>query len=223
MDVRIDGADLQILKILTHNCRTSYRCIGKTLGISANTARARIEMLILNNVIEQFTTLVNFSLIGYSNVPTILIKVNNNKNHPHNIIDKVAKSMKDWGAIYMHIEALDGLHAFGIAIENRHVNRKNIYSLRKNLSKALGKSICILDIFFGKHTSLVSEKFHLRRIDLEILGCLLSNPRMTFLNIAKTLGCSQKTVIRRFEKLESNHVITGFSLIDDVIRDMHRY
>jgi DNA-binding Lrp family transcriptional regulator len=58
----------------------------------------------------------------------------------------------------------------------------------------------------------VSEKFHLRRIDLEIIECLLSDPRMTFLNIAKTLGCSQKTIIRRIEKLKSSRVIMGFSL-----------
>ena len=210
-DVRIDRIDLQILKILTYDCRTSYRSIGKTLGISANTARARIDRLILNNVIEQFTTLVNFSLFGYSNVLTILIKIN--KNQPHNIIDEVSKSVRVYGAIYMHIEALDGIHAFGIVIDDKHVNTINIRSPEKNLSIALGKSIHILDIFFGKHSSFVSDKLHLRRIDLQILECLLPNPRMTFLTIARTLGCSQKTVIRRFEKLKSSRAIIGFSLI----------
>jgi DNA-binding Lrp family transcriptional regulator len=209
VDVRIDEVDLQILKILTHNCRTSYRSIGKTLGISANTALTRINNLILNKAIEQFITFVNFSLFGYSNVLTILLKVS--KNH-HNVIDKVAKSMRDWGPIYMHIEIFDGVHVFGIAVKDAHINNNDIDSLRENLSKALGESISVLDVFFGKHTSLVSEKFHLRRIDLEIIECLLSDPRMTFLNIARTLGCSQKTIIRRIEKLISSHVIMGFSL-----------
>jgi DNA-binding Lrp family transcriptional regulator len=213
-DVRIDRIDLQILKILTYDCRTSYRSIGKTLGISANTARARIHRLILNKTIEQFTTLVNFSLFGYSDVITLIIKVDKN-NQPHNIIDKVSKSKskKDYGPIYMHIEALNGIHAFGIAIDDTHVNIRSISSLEKNLSKVLGKSITILDIFFGKHSSFVSDKLHLRRIDLEILECLLLDPRMTFFTIARTLGCSQKTVIRRFEKLKSCRAIMGFSLI----------
>ena len=93
VDVRIDRIDLQILKILTYDRRTSYRSIGKTLGISTNTARARIHKLILNKTIEQFTTLVNFSLFGYSDVITLIIKVDKN-NQPHDIIDKVSSKSK---------------------------------------------------------------------------------------------------------------------------------
>ena len=209
VDPRIDEVDLQILKILTHNCRTSYRSIGKTLGISANTARTRINNLILNKAIEQFVTLVNFSLFGYGGVLTILLKVSKNRR---NVIDKVAKGMRGWGPMYMHVEIFDRVHVLGIAVKDVHINNNNIVSLREKLSKALGRSISVLDVFFGKHTSLVSEKFHLRRIDLEIIECLLSDPRMTFLNIARTLGCSQKTIIRRIEKLISSRVIMGFSL-----------
>jgi DNA-binding Lrp family transcriptional regulator len=209
VDARIDEVDLQILKILTHNCRTSYRSIGKTIGISVNTTRTRINNLILNKAIDKFITLVNFSLFGYSgDVLTLLLKVSKNRL---NVIDKVVNTMRDWGPIYMHIEVFDGVHVFGIAIKDVRINN-NIDSLRMNLSKALGKSISVLDVFFGKHTSLVSQKFHLRRIDLEIIECLLSDPRMTFLNIARTLGCSQKTIIRRIEKMKSSHVIMGFSL-----------
>lgn len=214
-DVRIDGIDLQILKILTHNCRTSYRSIGKTLSISANTARKRINNLILNEVIEQFTTLVNFSLLGYRDVLTVLLKIDKNR---HNVSEEVVKCMRDFGTVYMHIEALDGVHAFGIAVKDAHTNKYNIDSLRESLSKALGKGIFIPDIFFGEHKSLVSEKSLIRRIDLEIIECLLLNPRMTFLDIARTLNCSQETVIRRFEKLESSNMIMGFSLIHNPSR-----
>jgi len=186
----------------------SYRNIGKALGISTNTARTRINNLILRKVIEQFFTMVNFSLVGYNEVLTIILKV----NKIHNIVDKVDKTMRGYGPIYMHIEIFDGVHVFGIAVKNGYATNNNPDSLRKNLSKMFGKGIFVIDVFFGKHTSLVSEKFHLRKIDLEIIECLLSDPRMTFLNIAKRLGCSQKTVIRRVEKLISNRVIMGFSL-----------
>lgn len=98
-DVRIDGIDLQILKILTHNCRTSFRNIGKTLSISANTARKRINNLILNEVIEQFTTLVNFSLLGYRDVLTVLLKIDKNR---HNVSEEVVKCMRDFGTIYAY-------------------------------------------------------------------------------------------------------------------------
>jgi DNA-binding Lrp family transcriptional regulator len=206
--VRIDEVDLQILKILTNDCRASYHNIAKTLGISANTARTRINNLIVNKTIEQFFTIVNFSLFGYSEILTILLKVNNR----HNDIDKVAKTIRHWGPIYTQIEIFDRVHVFSIAIREGQINKNNIDTLRENLSKSLGKNISIVDLFSGEPTSLVSEKFNLRRIDLEIIVCLLSDPRMTFLNIARTLGCSQKTVIRRIEKLKSGRVILGFSL-----------
>jgi DNA-binding Lrp family transcriptional regulator len=210
VDVRIDAIDLQILKILTNDCRTSYRSIGKTLGISANTARARVRNLILNKVIEQFITLVNFSLFGYNGVLTIILKVGKNR---HNIFDKVAKSIRDWGTVYQHIEIFEGIYLFSIAVKDVHISNNNIDSIKKNLSNAMGKTISILDIFSDKHTSLVSDKFHLRKIDLEILECLLSDARMTYLNIARRLGRSQKTIIRRVEKLKNAHVTIGFSLI----------
>jgi DNA-binding Lrp family transcriptional regulator len=210
IDLRIDKVDLQILKILTLNCRTSYRSIGKTLGISMNTVRTRINNLIHNKAIEKFITIVNFSLFGYSgDVLTILLKASKKLGH---VIDNVANRMKDWGPIYMHIEIFDGVHVIGIAVKNAPANGYNFDSLKGKLSKELEKSISILDVFLGKHTALVSEEFHLRKVDLEIIECLLSDPRMTFLNIARTLGYSQKTIIRRIERLKSSHAIMGFSL-----------
>jgi DNA-binding Lrp family transcriptional regulator len=209
-DVRVDEIDLQILKILTHNCRTSYRSIGKTLGISVNTVRSRINDLILNKTIEQFITLVNFSLFGYIGVLIIILKVSKNRQ---SIISNVVKSVRWGGSIYQHIEIFDGVHVFSIAVRNAHVNNDYISSLTEKLYKDLGKSISVLDIFYGRPTSMVSDNLHVHRIDLKILECLLSNPRMTFLNIAKTIGCSQKTIIRRIEMLKSGRVIMGFSLL----------
>jgi hypothetical protein len=120
--------------------------------------------------------------------------------------------MRDVGSIFQHIEIFDGVHVFSIAVRKSYFSGNNINSMRKKLYEDLGKNISILDLFYGKHTSLTSNKFHLRRIDLEILECLLSDPRMTFLNIARTIGCSQRTIIRRIEKLKSSRVIMGFSL-----------
>lgn len=137
--------DLQILKILTNNCRTSYRNIGKALGISANTARTRINNLILRRAIEQFFTIVNFSLVGYNEVLTIILKVNKIR---YNVIDKVDKITRGCGPIYMHIEIFDGVYVFGIAVKNGYATNNNPDSLRKNFSKVFGKSISVIDVFF---------------------------------------------------------------------------
>lgn len=209
-DVRIDEVDLKILKILTDDCRTSYRSIGKALGISANTVRTRINILISNKIIEQFITLVNFSLFEYIGILTIILKVGKNNL---NVVNNVANSMRDVGFVYQHIEIFDRIYVFSIAVVRKpHYGGDNINSMTKKLHKALGWEISVLDLYYGNQISLSSNKFLLRRIDFEILECLLSDPRITFLNIARTIGCSQKTVIRRIEKLKSSRVIIGYSI-----------
>jgi len=45
------------------------------------------------------------------------------------------------------------------------------------------------------------------------MKCLLEDPRMKYLDIARIVSCSQRTVIRRIEKLQRNHVIPNFSII----------
>jgi DNA-binding Lrp family transcriptional regulator len=60
---------------------------------------------------------------------------------------------------------------------------------------------------------IVSKKFKLLEIDLKIMRCLLADPRMNYLDIAKKVSSSQRTIIRRFEKLLSNHVIINFGII----------
>ena len=45
------------------------------------------------------------------------------------------------------------------------------------------------------------------------MKCLLEDPRMKYLDIARIVSCSQRAVIRRIEKLHRNHVILNFSVI----------
>lgn len=208
-NLRIDELDLQILKLLTHDCRASYRSLGRTLGISKNTVQKRVKDLILNKTIEQFITLVNFSLFGYSKVLTVVLKFGKNDR---SVISLVMNNMKDLGPIYMHVEVFNNVHAIGIALKDTYINIINIVSIKKNLTKVLGNSSHVIDIFFGKIPSLVSEKFNLRKIDFKIIDCLISDPRMKFLDIARNLHCSQKTIIRRIEKMESSRIIMGYTL-----------
>jgi hypothetical protein len=50
--------------------------------------------------------------------------------------------------------------------------------------------------------------------DLEIMRCLLSDPRMPIEDIAKETSLSTKTVARRLEKLTENHVLQFTIVVD---------
>lgn len=54
--------------------------------------------------------------------------------------------------------------------------------------------------------------FKILKIDLKIIECLLESPRMTFIDISRKLLVSQRTVIRRIEKLQAKGIIINFGI-----------
>nr|WP_080843778.1 Lrp/AsnC family transcriptional regulator [Cytobacillus gottheilii] len=60
----MDKVDREILQLLTDNGRLSYVDIGKKLGLSRVAVRERVNRLVENGVIEQFTVVINSSKAG---------------------------------------------------------------------------------------------------------------------------------------------------------------
>jgi Lrp/AsnC family transcriptional regulator, leucine-responsive regulatory protein len=60
----MDQIDKSILELLVDNGRLSYVDIGKELGLSRVAVRERVAKLIDENVIEQFTVVINSSKAG---------------------------------------------------------------------------------------------------------------------------------------------------------------
>jgi DNA-binding Lrp family transcriptional regulator len=67
----LDNIDLQITRLLARNCRTHYRDISTTVGISVSSTKERINRLVSIGVIsmtldlEEFEVLVNPVIFGY--------------------------------------------------------------------------------------------------------------------------------------------------------------
>ena len=61
-----------------------------------------------------------------------------------------------------------------------------------------------IETFFARHRS---PTMTINNSDLEIMKCLLSDPRMLVEDIAKETSLSSKTVTRRLEKMKENHVL----------------
>ncbi len=64
-EVKLDDVDIGLLKELCINCRNSAVYYAEKLKVSQDTINYRIERMIKSNVIEGFTTAVNYSLLGY--------------------------------------------------------------------------------------------------------------------------------------------------------------
>lgn len=62
--MKIDRIDKKILTLLTKNGRMSYVDIGKELGLSRVSVRERVNNLVENEVIEQFSVVINSEKAG---------------------------------------------------------------------------------------------------------------------------------------------------------------
>jgi DNA-binding Lrp family transcriptional regulator len=76
------------------------------------------------------------------------------------------------------------------------------------VEKASQTTINIRDIFVGYH----ALNFKPIQTDLKIIRCLIYDPRMKILDIAKAISTSQRTVTRRLEIMEKNRLL-NFGLV----------
>jgi DNA-binding Lrp family transcriptional regulator len=207
-DFHMDHLDLQILRILADNCRSSYRSIGLTLGLTTNTVKRRVKILIQNKIIGKFITNLNFAILGYKMNCLLIIR------HHNSSIDEIAKYLHRFGNVYLGINAIGGTSVFGIIVsprmeeEIRFLKETSHHNLLGVVEKDGKASVNIRDIFIGYHTL----HFKLIETDLKIIKCLLSDPRMKVRDIAKTISASRRTVIRRMEAMEESRLL-NFGLV----------
>ena len=64
-DIKLDGIDMNILKILCENCRIPSVKIAEKVDLTADAVNYRIKKMLDGNVIRRFTILVNLSALNY--------------------------------------------------------------------------------------------------------------------------------------------------------------
>ncbi|MGB6533249.1 MAG: winged helix-turn-helix transcriptional regulator [Candidatus Nitrosopolaris sp.] len=84
--VSVDKVDLHILSLLYVNCRTPYRTIASTVGISANAVKTRVKKMIAKGIIKKFIVMVNPAIFGYEKQCFLVIRN----------IDKIITKEKDY-------------------------------------------------------------------------------------------------------------------------------
>jgi len=85
----LDEIDVEIIKILQENAKTSYRVIQDKLNISIGTIHNRISKLEENNIIEGYTLKLNNEKLGYK--LTFLIRINIDGKHTQEILDEISE------------------------------------------------------------------------------------------------------------------------------------
>jgi DNA-binding Lrp family transcriptional regulator len=196
MEYRIDSIDIQIMKLLTKDCRLSYRAIALTLEITINTVKRRIKNLISRKIIEEFLVRVNLGAFGYSNIYNLILKHRGSTEKK-----ELIQYLQNCAYVFMDSDCVGGVSRFALASKN------NLNEELRSLPERI-ESVQVIDIF----SSSWESNFFFSTNDLKILKCLIAKPRTKVKEIARAIHVSQKTVSRRVDTMISNHVI-DFTII----------
>ena len=178
--------------MLARDSRTPYKDIASAVGITPHAAKDRVDKMISNGVIGGLGVLINPAIFGHEK--ECILRVKN--------IDKMVKEQDLFNKISLLGDILfDGKQLEGAAAIFALFVRTGAEDKMEKLSDILKPAE--LESIFGRCKPL-NVKIHLS--DLEIMKCLMSDPRMRIEDIAKKTSLSTKTVTRRLEKMRENHI-----------------
>ena len=192
---KLDNYDMKILGILTIDCRTPDRQIGKKVGLSGVAVKSRITKMIKSGVIQNFTVKVEPPSLGYGVIYMII---------PSDNEAGIVKKIKLVGEPFFVVPCLGDITACAIVVE-KDLEQK--IELVKNLISN-ARIVLTMD---AKDSEFRAD---LTKTDFKILEKLLKNPKEKIDAIAKSTKLSTKTVTRTIEKFEVNPAIQ-FTIIYD--------
>lgn len=138
-DYVMDKLDIDILRVLIHDCRTSYRKIGFGVGLTTNSVKTRINRLVSTGIIRQFSLSINLSILGYSAIYYIFIKKSKD------IRETIITHLKEVGKLILEITGVGGTLMIGVAIMKK--DEESIQLLIKTIQPLIIQNLFIAQSF----------------------------------------------------------------------------
>lgn len=185
----LDPIDVEILKILTYNSRTSYTDIATSVGLTVNAVKSRIKDIVESKTIENFLTIPNFAILGFKFSNSILIKHDGKS-------DQLATCLSSLGYVYMQIDFFDDTSLLKVLLKDE-----------KKISNEIINKLVEPHQIMRSFEERLSSDFIPSQTDWKIIKCLILEPRTRIMGIAKKISMSEKTIIRRLEVLAKNRIL----------------
>ena len=172
--------------------RIPYRNIASVVGITPNAVKTRVNKLISQGMIQSFVVRVNPVIFGYEKECILTMRRINKKIKEDDILNR----LNLLGDVFVYAKQLGGAFIFVLAV-------------KAGAEEKIGLLIDLLKPAIVE-TRFVDQKpvsMNVNISDLKIIKCLLSNARMEIADIAREASVSSKTVTRRIEKMQQNHIL----------------
>lgn len=232
--LNVDRTDRRILYELDRNSRYSYRQLSKRLRIDPETIRYRVDRLFDEGVISRFFTLVDISRAGYSMYKVLLKLQIASKREVEELVQfLVAHDSVLW------VVELEGPYDIGFVVRFKKITELDLFirKLSSRFNHCISRRVFSVNIhgeylsrapLLGKETrretSLTyyagNDECTLDAPSVGILRALAMNSRESASAIAQALSrmnlsplVSPETVVQKIGQLESDRVISGYSIV----------
>jgi len=190
---KLDEIDKKILGILTSDCRTPYREIAKSLGMSATAIKDRVDDLVAGGVITEFIVRFSPAMIDCE-VMIAWIKTDGTENRGQ-FISQIAENKG-----VMQITPLYG-GDYMVAVEyTSSLELANIVEAFKSNPHVSFTEIHTILMLRGKKTSLTN-------LQLRVLKALLKDARMLITDIAGETGLTVRIVRKTLRELKESESV----------------
>ena len=222
--MNLENFDLKLIEELENDSRQTLSKIAKKLRTSQQVVSYRIDSLFKKNILGGFYTIINFSLLGYTNYRTMMRLTNITKQKHQQIISYL---MKHSNVLWI----VDCGGRWDLIINFIAKNILQYDQFIKELKKRFPKQIQNYNVlttveisYFGRHyfTKNIREKnsplyfgreiklIETDKTDLKILSLLSENARMNSVQVAEKLKISPNTILLRIKDMKNKNLIQGF-------------
>ena len=226
--LKVSELDEKILKVLLQDGRKGFVDIARECGKTKDKIWKHYKAMEKKRIITGATIQLNFSLLGFDALATLLIDVDAKQIHSMmRYIDKIPEvhAYRQYNTVYSiravtALKDLNQLDHVKEIIRNRlpTAGLKTFISTDvKNTPENLqltSRNSGLQNVKPTKKPLNPQAKYHIDDLDAGIIDELKMNGRMTFTSIAKKIGTSTDTVVKRYQKLRENRIIRATIQID---------
>ena len=196
----MDELDMKILGDLAKNCRVSYQELSRRYGISANAIRRRVLNLEESGVISGYSLLLSADMLGVHRILGIL--TSDGSRDEVEVMDEIGS--------HFGVIAAASYSNGTYALVGEYRTPEELHQLNSHLRT--------IDSIVNTETHQVIQsrgtQMELTRMHLRILKPLITEPRLSVVEISNKSGLTARRVRRLLGQLEESRAVKFQALIE---------
>jgi Lrp/AsnC family leucine-responsive transcriptional regulator len=227
---KLDRRDRIILYELDRDARQPLSSIAKKAHLSREAVLYRVRGYLKDGIIRNYLAVINMAKLGFTHHKVYVKLHNASAEKEKELVDYLCKSPRvTWAA------SCEGKYSLAFAVKARDLVELDAFM--KELNRNFWQYIMVADIssiigahYFHRNYLIGGRRETKRQIfwgisgvaakldkeDVGVLDALAESPRATSVEIAKRLGVSPDSVLRRIKRLEGQEILEHNMLWPDV-------